>query len=120
MEKYKYPGYVHHRKEHDAFVERSWPLRGIRAGKVAQPTCHEFPQELAVGHFKGTDRKYAPFHGTASVNRFSRSPSRPDAPAIRAFLRDAQGQRALKVGDASAPPVRLTGQGAVDSRRMLR
>jgi hemerythrin-like metal-binding protein len=63
MEKYKYPGYVHHRKEHDAFVEKVMAFgEEFRAGKVALTNeVMNFLKNWLVGHIKGTDRKYAPF-----------------------------------------------------------
>ena len=63
MKKYKYPGYVHHRKEHDAFVEKVMAFgEEFRAGKVALTNeVMNFLKNWLVGHIKSTDRKYAPF-----------------------------------------------------------
>jgi len=63
MEKYKYPGYLNHRKEHDAFVEKVMAFgEEFRANKTALTTeIMDFLKNWLVGHIKGTDKKYAPF-----------------------------------------------------------
>jgi len=63
MEKYKYPGYLNHRKEHDDFVRKVMTFgEEFRANKAALTTeVMDFLKNWLVGHIKGTDKKYAPF-----------------------------------------------------------
>jgi methyl-accepting chemotaxis protein/hemerythrin len=63
MEKHKYPGYLNHRKEHDAFVEKVMAFdEQFRADKVALTNeVMNFLKNWLVGHIKGTDHKYGPF-----------------------------------------------------------
>ena len=70
MEKYKYPGYLNHRKEHDAFVQKVMDFGAqFRANKVALTTeVMDFLKNWLVGHIKGTDKKYSPFFNGRGVN----------------------------------------------------
>ncbi len=63
MEKYKYPGYRNHRKEHDAFVQKVMDFgQAFQANRADLTTeVMDFLKNWLVGHIKGIDKKYAPF-----------------------------------------------------------
>jgi hemerythrin len=63
LEKHKYPGYLNHRKEHDAFVQKVMDFgEQFRADKVALTNeVMDFLKNWLVGHIKGIDKKYGPY-----------------------------------------------------------
>ena len=63
MEQYKYPGYLNHRKEHIAFVDKVIAFgNDFRENRAALTTeVMNFLKNWLVGHIKGTDQKYSPF-----------------------------------------------------------
>jgi hemerythrin-like metal-binding protein len=63
MEQYKYPGYLNHRKEHVAFVDKVIAFgNDFRENRAALTTeVMNFLKNWLVGHIKGTDQKYAPY-----------------------------------------------------------
>jgi hemerythrin-like metal-binding protein len=70
MEQYKYPGYLNHRKEHIAFVDKVIAFgNDFRENRAALTTeVMNFLKNWLVGHIKGTDQKYAPFFLERGVN----------------------------------------------------
>ncbi|WP_043638612.1 bacteriohemerythrin [Desulfovibrio sp. TomC] len=70
MEKYKYPGYLNHRKEHTTFVDKVIAFgNDFRENRAAVTTeIMNFLKNWLVGHIKGTDQKYAPFFLERGVN----------------------------------------------------
>ncbi|OLN26899.1 hypothetical protein DVDV_2416 [Desulfovibrio sp. DV] len=70
MEQYKYPGYLNHRKEHVAFVDKVIAFgNDFRENRAALTTeVMNFLKNWLVGHIKGTDQKYAPFFIERGVN----------------------------------------------------
>ncbi|QAZ68141.1 bacteriohemerythrin [Solidesulfovibrio carbinolicus] len=70
MEQYKYPGYLNHRKEHEAFVDKVIAFgNDFRENRAALTTeVMNFLKNWLVGHIKGTDQKYAPFFIERGVN----------------------------------------------------
>jgi len=70
MEQYKYPGYLNHRKEHIAFVDKVIAFgNDFRENRAALTTeVMNFLKNWLVGHIKGTDKKYAPFFIERGVN----------------------------------------------------
>ncbi|MHC1788699.1 bacteriohemerythrin [Solidesulfovibrio sp.] len=70
MEQYKYPGYLNHRKEHIAFVDKVIAFgNDFRENRAALTTeVMNFLKNWLVGHIKGTDQKYAPFFLDRGVN----------------------------------------------------
>jgi len=70
MEQYKYPGYLNHRKEHVAFVDKVIAFgNDFRENRAALTTeVMNFLKNWLVGHIKGTDKKYAPFFIDRGVN----------------------------------------------------
>ncbi len=70
MEQYKYPGYLNHRKEHEAFVDKVIAFgNDFRDNRAALTTeVMNFLKNWLVGHIKGTDQKYAPFFIERGVN----------------------------------------------------
>ncbi len=70
MEKFKYPGYLNHRKEHNAFVDKVIAFgNDFRENRAALTTeVMDFLKNWLVGHIKGTDRKYGPFFNEKGVH----------------------------------------------------
>nr|HML61896.1 bacteriohemerythrin [Solidesulfovibrio sp.] len=69
MEKYKYPGYLNHRKEHEKFVDQVIAFgNDFRANRAALTTeVMNFLKNWLVGHIKGTDKKYSSFFNERGV-----------------------------------------------------
>ncbi len=70
MEKYKYPGYLNHRKEHEKFVDQVIAFgNDFRANRAALTTeVMNFLKNWLVGHIKGTDKKYSSFFNERGVH----------------------------------------------------
>jgi len=63
MEKFKYPGYLNHKKEHERFVGKVLEFEtAFKQGKASltMDVMH-FLKDWLVGHIKGVDKKYGPF-----------------------------------------------------------
>ena len=69
MEQHKYPGYLNHRKEHEAFVDKVIAFgNDFRANRAALTTeVMNFLKNWLVGHIKGTDKKYSSFFNERGV-----------------------------------------------------
>jgi methyl-accepting chemotaxis protein/hemerythrin len=70
MEKYKYPGYLNHRKEHGKFVDQVIAFgNDFRANRTTLTTeVMNFLKNWLVGHIKGTDKKYSSFFNERGVH----------------------------------------------------
>ena len=70
MKRYRYPGYLQHKAEHDKLVEQVKQLQQeLRAGKatVSQEVM-SFLQRWLIGHILGVDKKYTSHLHAAGVN----------------------------------------------------
>ena len=63
FEKYNYPEFKAHKKEHDDFVEKVLELEErLESGKLILTTeLTDFLKEWLIDHIKGSDQKYAEF-----------------------------------------------------------
>jgi hemerythrin-like metal-binding protein len=70
MEKYKYPGYLNHCKEHAKFVDKVVAFgNDFRANRAALTTeIMTFLKDWLVGHIKGIDKKYGHFFNERGIN----------------------------------------------------
>ncbi len=69
MEKYKYPGYLNHKKEHERFVGKVLEFEtAFKQGKASltMDVMH-FLKDWLVGHIKGVDKKYGPFFNERGI-----------------------------------------------------
>ncbi|MEF3695607.1 bacteriohemerythrin [Desulfolutivibrio sp.] len=69
MEKYKYPGYLNHKKEHERFVAKVLEFESaFKAGKTSLTMdVMRFLKDWLVGHIKGVDKKYGPFFNQRGI-----------------------------------------------------
>ena len=69
MERFTYPGYLNHRKEHEKFVDKVIAFgNDFRENRAALTTeVMNFLKNWLVGHIKGTDKKYGPFFNDRGV-----------------------------------------------------
>ncbi len=70
MERHKYPGYLNHRKEHQAFVDKVIAFGNEFHENRTALTMEimNFLKNWLVGHIKGTDRKYSSFFNERGVH----------------------------------------------------
>jgi len=69
MEKFKYPGYLNHKKEHERFVGKVLEFEtAFKQGKASltMDVMH-FLKDWLVGHIKGVDKKYGPFFNERGI-----------------------------------------------------
>jgi methyl-accepting chemotaxis protein/hemerythrin len=69
MEKYKYPGYLNHKKEHERFVAKVLEFESaFKDGKTSLTMdVMRFLKDWLVGHIKGVDKKYGPFFNERGI-----------------------------------------------------
>lgn len=63
MQKYNFPGYLHHKSEHEQFTKKVSDFQqSLNSGKtIVSMDVMSFLKNWLLNHITGTDKKYGPF-----------------------------------------------------------